>query len=50
MFGLHVEYSINVVGHIYEMWQAYLFRAYKNNVECMYSSALGCTVDCSEFT
>ena len=51
MCSLYVEYSISAVGQICAMWQTYLFRAYVNNVKCtcMYTSAPGHTVDCSEF-
>ena len=27
MWGLHVDYSISEVGHMYMMWHAYLFKS-----------------------
>ena len=41
MLNLYVEYSSNVVGHTCSMWQAYLLRAYVNNVKCMYTRDCG---------
>ena len=49
MWGLHVDYITGAVEHAYTMWQAYMFRAYANNVKCMYISACGHIVDCIEF-
>ena len=49
MWGLPVDYSLSALKHTYEMWKAYLFRGYANNVKCMYSRAPGHTVDFSEF-
>ena len=31
--GLHVDYIISTVRHTHMMWQAYLIRAYTNNVK-----------------
>ena len=48
MWGLHIDYNISAVGHIYVKWQAYLFGAYDDNVKFMYTSASGHIIDCSE--
>ena len=45
MCSLHLHYSINAVG--YERWQNVCAGVYANNIKCMYSSALGDTLDCS---
>ena len=48
MWSLYVDSSSSAVEHMYIMWQTYLFRAYNNNVKCLYTNALGYTVDCGE--
>ena len=36
MWGMHVDYITSATGHTYMVWQAYLFKAYANNVNvCM---------------
>ena len=49
MWSMYVEYSSSAVGHIYAMWQAYLSGAYVSNAKCMFTSACGDIVDCTEF-
>ena len=46
---VYVGYSNSTVGCVCTMCQAYLFMVYAINVKCMYSAALGHTVDSSEF-
>ena len=45
MLGLYVDYSCNALGYICAISQAYLFRAYANNMKCMYMSVSGHIVD-----
>ena len=49
MQSLYVDYSSSAVGCTCSMWQADISEAYANNVKCMYTSAPGHIVDCSEF-
>ena len=46
---VYIDYSSSVVGHTYEIWQAYLQRAYASSMKCMYISSCGDIADCSEF-
>ena len=49
MWGLYLDFSRSAVGHLCTMWQAYFSGAFASDVKCMYSSASGHTIDCSEF-
>ena len=42
-------YMLSAVGYVHGMMQGYFLRAYANEMNYMYSSALGNVVDCIEF-
>ena len=48
MWGLYVDNSRNVLGHVYKV-TGIVVKANANNVKCMYTSVSGHTVDFSDF-
>ena len=48
MWGLHVEDIIKAMEHVFVIWQAYLFKAYANNVKCTNTSVCGNIIRCDE--
>ena len=49
MWSLYLGYNGATVIYIFVMWEAYLFRAYANNVKCMHTSHPGHIVEFGEF-
>ena len=47
--GLHIDYSISAMGHIFAICPVYFLGAYANNVKLMYSSAYDHIVGHSKF-
>ena len=49
MWSQYLGYSKNAVEHTCAHGKYICSGTYASNVECVYSSAPGCIVDCSEF-
>ena len=47
MWGVHVDYIMSTLGLICVMWQAYLLRAYDNNVKWIFTIEFADIVDYS---
>ena len=48
IWGLYVDYSRSAVGHMCDVVSIFSW-AYASNIECMYTSAPGHFISCSEF-